>query len=137
MDIRLLEKYLKISFRLLLGLAFTVFGVNGILGFFGMSFIPMEPPPAGSMAMTFFAGLGAIKIMYAVKIVELTAGLLLLSGIFVPFALTLLAPILITVFMFHIFLDPGDLAMIVFLLILEIPLAWFYRSSFKHLFIKG
>ena len=53
--------YLKVGFRIVLGLMFVVFGVNGMLSFFGHGFIPMEPPPPESKAMMFFSGLMAIK----------------------------------------------------------------------------
>ena len=73
--------------RILLGLIFFVFGLNGLLFFtIGTGFIPM-PPPSGEMA-TIFAGFMATKyLMTLVKLIEVVAGGLLLSGFFINAAL--------------------------------------------------
>ena len=60
--------------------------------------------------------------MYLVKVVEISAGLLLLSGIAVPFALTLLAPIINTIMLFHLTLDPSNMLLAVLITILELGL---------------
>jgi hypothetical protein len=60
---------------------------------------------------------------------EVLAGLLLLTGRFVPLALTLLAPIVVNIALFHLFLVPA-LPMVVLVLTLEVSLAWAYRRAF-------
>ncbi len=75
--------------RVLLGLIFLVFGLNGFL-----HFIPM-PPPTGAAA-DFFTGL--FKAHYFFPLMALTqvvCGILLLSGTLVPLALLMLFPIAI------------------------------------------
>ncbi len=89
--------------RLLLGLMFTVFGANGFL-----HFIPQPPMPAGFMAqfMGVVFGSGYFVLIFATQLV---AGILLLAGRYVPFALALLAPVLANILVFHITMQPAGL----------------------------
>jgi hypothetical protein len=110
--------------RILLGLGFVVFALN-----YFVPFLPtQDPPPAEAMPfLTGFAGSGFLTL---VKIIELGAGLLLLSNRFVPFALALLAPIIVGIFAFHALLAPAGMAIAVVFVVLELGLAWGYRSAF-------
>ncbi len=109
--------------RVLLGLAFTVFGLN-----FFLHFLPQPAPPADGGA--FLGALVAGKILTVVKIVEVGAGLLLLGNRFVPLALTLLAPVEIGILAYHGVYDPSGLPMVAVFLLLTIYLAWAYRAAF-------
>jgi hypothetical protein len=109
--------------RTLLGLAFTVFGLN-----FFLQFLPQPPPPADGGA--FLGALLAGKILAIVKIVEISAGLALLGNRFVPLALTLLAPIEIGILAYHGVFDPSGTPVAAVLLALTIYLAWAYRAAF-------
>ena len=71
--------------RLLLGLIFLVFGLNGFL-----NFIPM-PPPTG-VAGQFFGAIFASRYWVVIFGIQILGGLLLLINRFVPLALTLLGP---------------------------------------------
>lgn len=65
------------------------------------------------------------------KIAEILSGILLLSGRFVPLALLILAPIVLQIVMFHVFLYSGGMALPIVILILELYLGLVvYRSSF-------
>lgn len=111
--------------RILLGLAFSVFGLNGFL-----HFIP-QPPISGPPA-DFVGAMIATGYLFAlVKGTEVVSGILLLSGRYVPLALTLLAPVLVNIVLFHAFLEPAAIALPVVLLALEIFLAWSYRAVFR------
>ena len=110
--------------RILLGLAFFVLGLNGFL-----HFIP-QPPISGPPADFVGAMLATGYLWPLVKGTEVFAGALLLSGRFVPLALTLLAPVLVNILGFHLFLAPSGLAIPVVILALEVYLAWSYRSTF-------
>jgi uncharacterized membrane protein YphA (DoxX/SURF4 family) len=93
--------------RVLLGLSFFVFGLNG---FFNFIPAPKEPGPEGAMA---FAG-AMLKAGYffpLVKGTETICGALLLSKRCVPLALTVLAPVLVNIVAFHAFLAPEGLAL--------------------------
>jgi uncharacterized membrane protein YphA (DoxX/SURF4 family) len=110
--------------RYLLGLAFFVFGLNGFL-----HFIP-QPPISGPPANFIGAMLATGYLFPLVKGTEVVAGLLLLSNRFVPLALTLLAPVLVNIVAFHVFLEPAALALPIVLLATEIYLARSYRDVF-------
>jgi hypothetical protein len=110
--------------RYLLGLAFFVFGLNGFL-----HFIP-QPPISGPPANFIGAMLATGYLFPLLKGTEVVAGLLLLSNRFVPLALTLLAPVLVNIIAFHVFLEPAALAVPIVLLAAEIYLARSYRDAF-------
>ncbi len=88
--------------RILLGLIFLVFGLNGFLNFLHA---PMPPGPAGQ----FMALLGPTIHMHFVFLVQIVGGLLLLSGQFIPLALILLGPVIVNILLFHISLQPAGL----------------------------
>jgi hypothetical protein len=71
------------------------------------------------------------------KAVEVAAGALLLAGALVPFALTLLAPIIVDIAAFHLFLAPGNYAVVGIVLATEIYLAIVHRAAFAPLFARG
>jgi putative oxidoreductase len=78
-------KIASIFARYLLGLMFTVFGLNGFL-----HFIP-QPPPANPVAIQFLIAVSASHFAAFFFALQVLGGLLLLSGFFMPLALTLLA----------------------------------------------
>ncbi|HEX4130210.1 MAG TPA: hypothetical protein VHZ24_09210 [Pirellulales bacterium] len=88
--------------RLLLGLIFTVFGFNGFL-----HFIPM-PPPEG-LAGEFMGAIFGSGYWIAIFAVQVVGGVLLLSGQFVPLALTLLGPVIVNILLFHACMEPKGL----------------------------
>jgi uncharacterized membrane protein YphA (DoxX/SURF4 family) len=110
--------------RLLLGLIFTVFGLNGFL-----HFIPNIQMPAPAVA--FFVGLAKtgymLPLLFAIQVV---GGVLLLIGRFVPLALALLAPVVVNIVLFHAFLAPGGLPLAIIVVLLELYLAWKHRDAF-------
>ncbi len=113
--------------RLLMGLMFFVFGLNGFLNFIPQ---PKAPMPEGAMAFA-----GALKnsgyMMQLVMGTQLLVGILLLLNRFVPLALALIAPIIVGIITFHIFLMPSTIGPGAVVLILELFLAWSYRSAFR------
>lgn len=94
-------KITSIIARYLLGLLFTVFGLNGFLNFIH------QPPPANPLAIQFLVAVSASHFAAFFFAIQLIGGLLLLSGFFVPLALTLLAAELYNIFAFHLTLLPG------------------------------
>src|SRR5260370_16536881 len=78
-------KIASIFARYLLGLMFTVFGLNGFL-----HFIP-EPPPANPLAIQFLIAVSASPFAAFFFSLHFLLSLLLLSGFFMPLALTLLS----------------------------------------------
>src|SRR5262245_30517173 len=113
--------------RVLMGLMFLVFGLNGFLHFIPE---PKTPMPEGAGA---FAG-ALMKTGYMFPLVmgtQLLVGVLLLLNRFVPLALALLAPILVGIITFHFFLLPKGSVPGIVALVLELYLAWAYRSAFR------
>lgn len=122
-------KIVTIIARLLLGLAFVVFGLNGFL-----HFLPMGPlPPAASPAGHFFAATYPTGFLKAVSGFQLLGGVLLLLGFYVPLGLTILAPIVVNILLFHIFLAPQNFGPGIVVTILEVFLIWRYWPNFRGL----
>ena len=67
------------------------------------------------------------------KTTEMLCGVFLLSGRFVPLALTVLAPIIVSIVAFHVFLAPSGLPLALLVLVLELVLARADRSAFRSL----
>ncbi len=110
--------------RIVLGLVFFVFGLNGFL-----HFIP-APPPEGS-AGVFFAGVVATKYFLPLLAATQTiAGAALLARRYVPLALTVLAPVIVNIVAFHLFVAPSGMVIALLVLALEVFLAWSYRAAF-------
>ncbi|MEO6910637.1 MAG: hypothetical protein ABI158_06910 [Edaphobacter sp.] len=113
--------------RYLLGLMFTVFGLNGFF-----HFIP-QPPPANPLALQFFGAAIVSHFAAFFFAVQVLGGLLLLSGFFVPLALTLLAAVLYNILAFHLTLEPGIVPGLV-ACVLWVLVFLQYRDSFKGIF---
>lgn len=119
------EKYLPVAARLILGAIFLVFGLNGFLRLIPMPMLPVH-------ATAFLGALAATGYMFPlIKIVEIVAGLMLLLGRFVPLALALLAPDIINISLFHLFLAHIGLPVAGLLLVLSIYLAWSFRDVYR------
>jgi uncharacterized membrane protein YphA (DoxX/SURF4 family) len=114
--------------RVLLGLVFFVFGLNGLHPFM------QNPPPPPAAAAFFGALIGTHYMFFLIFGTQVLGGALLLLGIAVPFALTILAPVIVNIVFFHIFLSPGLLPMALVVAAFELFLAWYYRSAFAPLF---
>ena len=117
-------KIVSVAARYLLGLMFTVFGLNGFLNFIH------QPPPTNPLALQFFGAIIASHFAVFFFAVQLLGGLLLLSGFFVPLALTLLAAELYNILAFHLTLSPGIAPGLV-ACVLWVLVFLQYRESFK------
>jgi putative oxidoreductase len=113
--------------RILLGFVFVVFGFDKLV-----HFIPAQVPPgdAGTLAGLMIAH----HWMTFYGVIETGSGLLLLSGRFVPLALTLLAGMITNILLFDITLLPAGLPVGIVAGILELLLVYAYRASFAGIF---
>jgi|HubBroStandDraft_2_1064218.scaffolds.fasta_scaffold114696_3 uncharacterized membrane protein YphA (DoxX/SURF4 family) len=119
-----ISRFAPSAARLLLGLVFLVFGLNGFLQF-------LPTPPAPEKAMVFLGALAGTGYMFLlIKSVEVIAGALLLSNRFVPLALAIVAPNVVNIVLFHAVLAPGGLPVALFVLALELFAAWGYREAY-------
>ena len=100
--------------RILLGLPFLVFGLNHFLGF-------LDEPEHNAAATGFLTALGETGYMWPlIKFFEILCGVLLITGRFVPLALVLLAPLMVNILAFHVFLEPEGIPMALVLLALQL-----------------
>jgi len=116
--------------RILLGLAFFVFGLS-----FYIHFMPQQLPPgdAGTlMSMMFKHGWFSFYGLFYV-----VGGLLILIGRFVPIGLVLLGPILVNILLYHVTFNLSGIWPGLVLTVLEIFLIYAYREHFKALFTPG
>src|ERR1700760_2485453 len=88
--------------RILLGLLFLVFGLNGFL-----HFIPM-PPPSG-VAGQYMGALFVSHYLIPIFLLEVVGGVLLLMNRYVPLALLFLGPVLVNILLFHSLMAPEGL----------------------------
>jgi uncharacterized membrane protein YphA (DoxX/SURF4 family) len=120
-------KIASIIARYLLGLMFTVFGLNGFLNFIH------QPPPANPLALQFLIAVSSSHFAAFFFAVQLIGGLLLLSGYFVPLALTLLAAELYNILAFHLTLAPASIPPALVACVLWVVVFLQYRASFKEI----
>jgi putative oxidoreductase len=113
--------------RFLLGLIFLVFGLNGFL-----NFIPM--PPSSGVAGQFLGAMFVSKYLLFVFTIQLIGGFLLLINRYVPLALTILAPIIVNILLFHSLMNPAGLGLALFVAILWGVVFASVRSAFAGIF---
>jgi putative oxidoreductase len=115
--------------RLLLGLIFVVFGLNGFL-----NFLSMGPMPAG-LAGQFIGALFLSHYFWVVAALQIVGGVLLLLNRFVPLALVLLGPIIVNILLYHLFLNPAGIALAIVVTILWFIVFYGHRQHFSGIFV--
>src|ERR1700730_1380154 len=113
--------------RYLLGLIFLVFGLNGFLHFIRSAL------PSGT-AGQFVGAVVTSNYLVGVFLLQLVSAILLLVNRHVPPALTLLAPIIVNILMFHILMAPSGLALAIVVTVLWVVVFLSVRSAFAGLF---
>ena len=116
--------------RLLLGLAFFVFGLNGFLQF-------MPIPPVTAEAGALLGELGKTGYFFPmIKLIEMTVGVLLLSNLFAPLAVVLITPVLIGITTIHLFLNPAGIPMMVVLHAIHGVVAFGFRGYYSSVLTR-
>lgn len=115
--------------RILLGLLFSVFGLNGFL-----HFIPTGPLPTG-LAGQFGGALMQSHYFVVVSALQLAGGVLLLLNRFVPLALTLLGPVIVNILLYHLLMDPKGIGPAVVVTVLWAIVAMRVRKYFSGIFV--
>jgi putative oxidoreductase len=123
-------KILTLIARLLLGLIFVVFGLNGFL-----NFINMGPMPTG-LAGQFVGALALSHYFWVVAALQVAGGALLLLNRFVPLALVLLGPVIVNIILYHVFLNPSGTALAVVVVILWGIVFYSHRQYFSGIFVQ-
>ncbi len=116
--------------RILLGLVFFVFGLNGFL-----NFIPTGPLPTG-LAGQFVTVLIQSHYVLFVSGIQLAGGVLLLVNRYVPLALVLLGPVIVNILLFHLLLNRTGLLIAIIVAILWGILAIRHRQNFSGIFVQ-
>jgi uncharacterized membrane protein YphA (DoxX/SURF4 family) len=116
--------------RLLLGLVFVVFGLNGFL-----NFLNMGPMPTG-LAGQFIAALALSHYFWVVAALQVIGGALLLVNRFVPLGLVLLGPVIVNIILYHVFLNPSGMLMALVVTILWLIVFYAHRQYFSGIFVQ-
>lgn len=116
--------------RILLGLVFFVFGLNGFL-----QFIPAPPMPPGP-ADQFVTVLLQSHYVWFVSGVQVVGGALFLVNRYVVLALTLLGPVIFNILLYHLLLDHNGAIVAMVVAVLWGLLAIHHRKHFSGLFVQ-
>jgi putative oxidoreductase len=120
------KKIAALVTRVLLGLIFFVFGLNGFL-----HFIPMEAPTDPKVA-AFMGGLFQSGYFFPfLKGTEVLIGIALLVNRYTALALVVLAPIAINILVFHTFLAPKGTGISIIIIALLAYQAWLHKENYK------
>jgi uncharacterized membrane protein YphA (DoxX/SURF4 family) len=124
------EKFMRIVTivaRLLLGAIMVFAGANHVF-----NFLPQGPMPSG-VAGQLLQGMIGSGYMTFVGVCEVIAGLLLLINRFAPFALTVLAAIILNIIVFDVLVMPKALLVGAVVAVLWILAAYRIRAAFLPL----
>ena len=75
--------------------------------------------------------------MKVIGLLQVIGGVLLLVGRYVPLGLTILAPVVVNILLFHAFLAPKGLPVALVIVLLLAFLLFVYRTHFRGLFSAG
>jgi uncharacterized membrane protein YphA (DoxX/SURF4 family) len=115
--------------RLLLGLIFLVFGLNGFLQFLNM------PMPTG-LAGQFMGALFLSHYLWVIAGLQVIGGVLLLVGRFVPLALVLLGPVIVNILLYHFLLNPAGIGLALVVTVLWFIVFYAHRQYFSGIFVQ-
>jgi putative oxidoreductase len=113
--------------RILLGLIFVFFGLNGLLNF-------LPSPPIPGVAGQYVGALVASHYVLAVAALQVIGGILLLIGRYIPLGLVILAPIIVNILLFHITMAPASIGPGVLATVLWIIVFVGVRRAFDGIF---
>jgi putative oxidoreductase len=114
--------------RVLLGLLFLVFGLNGFFQFIHM------PPPTG-LAGQYIGALFASHYYVVIFLLQVVSGALLLANRYVPLALLLVGPVLVNIVLFHSFMAPEGLPLALVASVLWLIVFAGVRKAFAGVFV--
>jgi uncharacterized membrane protein YphA (DoxX/SURF4 family) len=123
-------RILTLIVRLLLGLIFVVFGLNGFL-----NFLSMGPMPSG-LAGQFVGALVLSHYFWVVAALQIAGGALLLVNRFVPLGLVLLGPVIVNIILYHLLLNPTGIALAIVVTILWLIVFYAHRQYFSGIFAQ-
>ena len=123
-----MKNKIEMGLRIVIGALLLMSGLNKFFNF-------MPTPEMTESAGLFMMALGETGYIFPViAIIEIVGAGLLISGKMVPFALVILAPIMVNIALLHIVLDPAGMGMALFLIATTGWFAWNRQESFVGLF---
>jgi len=122
-------KIVALISRILIGLVFVVFGLNGFLHF-------MNGPLPSGLAGQFLGALIQSHFDLVVSAVQLAGGALLLVNRYVPLGLVLLGPVIVNIFFYHLLMDRGGLIGAIVVVSLWGVVAYRHRQYFSGIFVQ-
>src|SRR6266404_307546 len=123
-------KIILLIARLLLGLTFLVFGLNGFL-----NFLSMGPMPSG-LAGQFIGALVLSHYFWVVAALQVAGGALLLVNRYVPLALVLLGPVIVNIILYHVFLNHSGAGLAAVVTILWLTVFYGKRQYLSGIFAQ-
>ena len=115
--------------RILLGLVFVIFGLNGFLNF-------LKGPLPPGLAGQFISALLQSHYVFFVSGVQLISGVLFLVNRYVPLALVLSAAEIANILVFHILMAPSEIFMAFVVAILWVIVFVQQRQFLACLFVQ-
>jgi putative oxidoreductase len=115
--------------RLLLGVVFVVFGLNGFLHFIKA---PMPTGIAGQFVGAIFAS-GFWVVIFGVQVIS---GVLFLAGRFVPLALVLIGPMIVNIICFHALMGAPGLPLAIVVAVLWAIVAIRNKQHLAGIFVQ-
>jgi uncharacterized membrane protein YphA (DoxX/SURF4 family) len=113
--------------RTLLGLLFLFASITYLFGL-------VPKPELTGTVKAFNDGLEAVGyFMPLLKVTELLCGLAFVTGRYVPLATVIVAPIVVHIFCFHLFVDRTGLPVAILVVLATAFLALHYRKSYEGL----
>lgn len=112
--------------RLFLGVVFLTAGINGYFVIFGLE--PFITTSSEAMALFKFD-----YLLIAEKSLEVICGVLLLTNQFIPAAIAILSPLIVNIFLLHLFVDHSLLLLATLLVITHAYLLFYFRKNFMSL----
>jgi putative oxidoreductase len=93
-----------------------------------------QPEQTGNVKLFMDGMLATGYLLPLIKITELICGLAFVTGRYVALAAIVIAPIIINIFCFHLFVDRSGLAVATFLVFANLFVAYSNRDKYRPLF---
>ena len=122
-------RIVELTARMLLGLLFLISGCNGFLNL-------LPSAPLEGTAGQFLRALSESHYDLVISGFQVVAGFLLVANRFVSLGIAVLAPIIVNILCFHIFMMPSGLPGAVLVAIIWSFFAYQHRRDFSELFVS-
>jgi uncharacterized membrane protein YphA (DoxX/SURF4 family) len=122
-------KIAAIIVRTLMGLLFVF---SSVVVLFNL--VP-QPEQKGDVKVFMDGVMATHYLLTFIKITELVCGILFLIGQFVPLATVMIFPVVLNIFLFHLFVEPKGLILGILLLAANLFLAWYYRKNYAPMLV--